>query len=71
LKGTVMKRRWILMTLLVLAVAGCESRDCERVKTAKGDEICREDSEHLQGLKRPEPDDSGNGNNNAETPKED
>ncbi|MBZ4193805.1 MAG: hypothetical protein LAE24_05785 [Candidatus Contendobacter sp.] len=65
-----MKRRWILMTLLVLAAVGCESRDCERVKTAKGDEICREDAEHLQGLKRPEPDDSANENHSSEARKE-
>ena len=65
-----MKRRLVLITLMVLAAMGCESRDCERAKTAKGDEICREDSEHLQGLKRSEPDDSGNGNNNAEARKE-
>lgn len=65
-----MKRRWILMTLLILAAAGCESRDCERIKTAKGDEICREDSAHLPGLKRPDPDDSVNENHSSEAHRE-
>ena len=65
-----MKCQLILIALLILAVAGCESRDCERAKTAKGDEICREDAEHLQGLKRPEPDDSANENHSSEARKE-
>ncbi len=58
------------MRLLVLAAAGCESRDCERIKTAKGNAICREDAQHLQGMKRPDPDDSVNENNSGEARKE-
>jgi hypothetical protein len=45
-KGIVMQR-WIILasiTILVGAV-GCERRECDYVKSAKGDQICREDAE--------------------------
>ena len=49
---------WVILAMLVMLVhvVGCESRECEHVRNAKGDEICREDMERQQQSKPAEPD---------------
>ena len=37
-------------------IAGCESRECERVPNIKGEEVCREDAEQQAHLDPAEPD---------------
>jgi len=58
--GFAMKHHCILAGIVVLASlsGGCESRDCEHIQNDKGDEICREDAEHIGELKREDPEES-------------
>jgi hypothetical protein len=47
----------ILAVMAVLSgIAGCESRECERVPNIKGEEVCREDAEQQAHLDPAEPD---------------
>jgi len=54
------KHDFILAGIVVLASlsGGCESRDCEHIQNDKGDEICREDAQHLGVLKREDAEES-------------
>ena len=51
---------WIIPVMIttLVSLTGCEHRQCDYVKNAKGDQICSEDQQSEDQTEQPEPEES-------------